>query len=77
MRGRVGDGEPGLTGYRGTWGLPRLVFPAVVAYVVRMYRVRARLFATVTGTSTAHMTRNDLERRQSMGISHERYNIFL
>ena len=46
--GRVGDGEPGLTGYRGTWGLPRLVFPAVVAYVVRMYRVRARLFATPT-----------------------------
>ena len=33
------------TGYRGTWGLPRLVFPAVVAYVVRMYRIRARLFA--------------------------------
>ena len=30
----------------GTWGLPRLVTPAVVAYVVRMYRVRARLFAT-------------------------------
>ena len=39
-------GEPGISGSRETWGLSRLVTPAVVAYVVRMYRVRARLFAT-------------------------------
>ena len=35
------------TGSRETWGLSRLwCIPAVVAYVVCMYRVRARLFAT-------------------------------
>ena len=33
---------------RETRGLSRLVIPAVVAYVVCMYRVRARLFAHVT-----------------------------
>ena len=28
-----------------TWGLSRLVAPAVVAYVVCMYRIRARAFS--------------------------------
>ena len=37
-----------ITGSRETRGLSRLVIPAVVAYVVCMYRVRARLFATFT-----------------------------
>ena len=39
------------TGSRETWGLSRLwCIPAVVAYVVCMYRIRARLFATPTLT---------------------------
>ena len=42
MIGQVTD-----TYFRETWGLSRLwCIPAVVAYVVCMYRIRARLFAT-------------------------------
>ena len=44
--------------FRETWGLSRLwCIPAVVAYVVCMYRIRARLFATVIVNSI--MTWND------------------
>ena len=68
------------TGSRETWGLSRLwCIPAVVAYVVCMYRIRARLFATSWPYCTASFEEDVGGRRSSVprgrGGSSERLDV--